>query len=93
MNRVLLNRRYRYVFCAAFAVLSLLLLGAGRLSGESGHRTGVSEAQNRCSKTLRSMASAVPGEQRNEWIRLLQSSPELAVRIHCTAVVPVSSGR
>ncbi len=80
-TRISMNRRMRYMCCGAFFALSLLLLGAEKLSEGMQNRNRESENRRRdCRMALQIFLDAVPAEHRAAWTDLAESSPELCFR-------------
>ena len=75
-TRISMNRRMRYMCCGAFFALSLLLLGAEKLSEGMQNRN----RRRDCRMALQIFLDAVPAEHRAAWTDLAESSPELCFR-------------
>ncbi len=91
-TRFSMNRRMRYMLlCGVFLALSLLLLGAERLSEGMQNRNRESENRRRdCRMALQVFLDAVPAEHRAAWTDLAESSPELCFRANHTHLNRIS---
>jgi len=93
MSALIANTHVRYAVCLVVLTLSLLLLGAGRVSGERkvlSRRAGNIAV---CRETARLYTDALPASQRDAWRELLRNNPELAVRSGTNRLHEIRSGK
>lgn len=78
-----MNNRNRMVVCVLFAFLSLLLIGAGRVTTELQHmEVSRQNEQKQWTEQLDSMLKEIPIEHQSEWRKTVKENPSFLLKVN-----------
>jgi len=88
------NSKKRWIVCMGIIVLSLLLLGAGRVTEKLRERNSHKREEKQIwTEIVAGMSQELPLEHKKAWAKIAREKPKFLMEICTVNLSPLSSGR
>jgi len=88
-----MDKRSRFVVCATLLLLSLLLIGAGRITGEfNGRSVSKQMEKEHWTRLVAGMSSQLPRENREAWLKSASENPQALLKLSTIEFKCASNG-
>lgn len=86
-----MDNRVRVIICIALFLISVLLIGAARVTGElSGRKTSREFERDQWTDVMFEISSEIPIESRHEWRRLIAHDPQFSLKANTICFLMVA---
>lgn len=86
-----MDNRVRAIICIALFLISVLLIGAAKVTGElSGRKNSREFERDQWTNLMFGISSEIPIESRHEWRRLIAQDPQFSLRVNTIHFVTVA---